>query len=105
MTARIVFQSSTLTALRSILIGIACFVGVWDVDRLISANQSPTMIDLLTCPVVPVVRIVAARMNISDILLIAILVAGNGATYAIAAHFFFCWLKQRFSSADFTNGV
>ena len=81
---------------RTFVTTVAGFVGMWDVDRLIQASgQSPDTIDLLTCPVVPLMRIVAAWVNVSDMLLMTILLVGNAATYAAVAYILVRWLEQR----------
>lgn len=87
---------------RTFVTTIAGFVGMWDVDRLIRASdQSPDAIDLLTCPVVPLMRVVAAWVNVSDTLLMVILLVGNAAIYAAVAYILIRWLEQRISAVHF----
>ena len=96
MTAQVVLPPSTLVVFRTFVTTVAGFVGMWDVDRLIQASgQSPDTIDLLTCPVVPLMRVVAAFVNVSDALLMAILLVGNAAFYAAVAYILVRWLEQR----------
>jgi hypothetical protein len=102
MVARVVFETSALTLVRATGIGVAAFVGAWDVVRLLSAgDQSPTLVDLATCPIVPVMRIFAAYINISDIALQWCLFLGNTATYAAAAFLIFRLLERRLSGSEF----
>jgi hypothetical protein len=99
MTARIVLRPSILTAFRATVIGVAGFVGAWDVGRLVSdGSQSPTTIDLLTCPVVPLMRIVAGWMNISDTFLVSILFIGNAVIYGAIGYLLVFWLQHRIST-------
>jgi len=98
MTARLLFQPSTFTTFRFGMLGIAAFVGMWDVERLLTAGgQSVGTIDLLTCPIVPVMRLVAAYVNVSDTALVWILFCGNAAIYGLVGYFLARWFEQRVS--------
>jgi len=68
--------------------GIAAIIGAWDVLRLLSAgNQEARPWDLITCPLVPALRLLNGTIfaNISDQALACILILGNAATYGAVA--------------------
>src|ERR1700733_7957606 len=96
MTARIVLPKSPITVLRTTRLGLASFLGAWDGARLISAgDRQPTFFDLVTCPIVPVMRILAAYASISDNLLAGILFIGNAVTYAGVGYLILHFLEWR----------
>ena len=100
MTTRLLVQPSTFAALRLGTISVASFVGVWDVVRLLlgGARRLSTL-DLLTCPVVPVMQFFATYMNVSNGFFIWALFCGNAATYAAISYVFVRWLEHRISSS------
>ena len=96
MTARIILPKSTIPVLRATSLGLAAFLGAWDVARLISAgDRQPTFFDLVTCPIVPLMQLLAAYANISYTLLAGILLIGNAATYAGVGYLVFLVLDWR----------
>ena len=96
MTARIILPKSTIIMLRAAGLGLAAFLGAWDVARLISAgDRQPTSFDLVTCPIVPVMRILAAYASISNTLLAGILFIGNAVTYAGVGYLVLHFLEWR----------
>jgi hypothetical protein len=96
MIARLVLQKSTITLLRASGLGLAAFLGAWDVARLITAgDRQPTAFDLVTCPIVPVMRLLAAYASIPDNLLAWTLFIGNAATYASVGYLVLLFLELR----------
>jgi hypothetical protein len=88
MTVRLLSRVAIPSLIRVAGTGIAAMIGAWDVLRLLSAgNREPRPWDLITCPLVPALRLLNGTVfaNISDDALAWILVLGNAATYGAVA--------------------
>jgi hypothetical protein len=86
VVARVVSRNSAVTLLRVSGLSLSAIVGAWDALRLLSAGErEPSVFDLASCPIIPLLRFLAAHANLSDELVVAILLVGNAATYLLLA--------------------
>lgn len=84
--------------LRAAGLALGAFIGAWDVARLLSAGERElTAIDLVTCPMIPVMRVLTAYASLSDNVLAWSLMAGNAVIYAGFGYLAVRFLEWRLS--------